>query len=160
MVSKQKLKQDSKQKSKRGLGLKTSTVYSPNYRISIQASTPCLLPQALLSSVLPNPLSLHFLARVHPAHHARFFYQRRPQHFIGFTAPIDFIPHNNSLTCTCPTDDRELSLQELTCSSAPYETMVTASCRVHDKVQRECNFYSGHHRTDALRAHLSPSHGY
>jgi hypothetical protein len=42
----------------------------------------------------------------------------------GLHAPLfamDFTPHNNLLTCTVtpPADDRELSLQKLTCSLAP-----------------------------------------
>lgn len=100
--------------------------------------------QALPSSVLTTPLLLHFLARVGPAHHARFFLPAE-------TSALHKL--HCSLTCTFPTDDRELSLQKLARSSAPYDIMVTDSRRVHNKDhQREYNFYSEHHRADSLHA--------
>jgi hypothetical protein len=45
-----------------------------------------------------------------------------------------FTPHNNPLTCTLPTDNRELFLQKLTYSSVPYEIIVNDS-RVPDMDQ-------------------------
>ena len=102
------------------------------------------IAQSLPSSILSTPLLLHFRARVRPAHHARFFLRAETSALHKF---------HHSLTCTFPTDDRELSLQKLARSLAPYGIMVTDSRRVHKKDhQREYNFYSGHHRTDSLHA--------
>lgn len=119
-------------------------------------STPCLLPQALpfASSALPAFASF---SRLRPAH-TRLFLRTSllspgRTHLPSLNKPPETSALQASRPAIChgftlPADDRELSLQKLTCSSPPYEIMVTDDGRVH-------------HRTDSLHPHLSRlSHGY
>jgi hypothetical protein len=109
-----------------------------------------------LSPVLPSLLSLHFLACVPRIRD--YFSEPHCSHREEHTSPsLNKPPETSALQAsrpaichgfTLPADDRELSLQKLTCSSPPYEIMVTDDGRVH-------------HRTDSLHPHLSRlSHGY